>query len=189
MLKKMVIAGFIVWCFIAGTFTSPCLAYEPQRIAILPVVNSAPTYYRDAEQVIHDAMQAKFKRPLASVVTIYELIPPAEVQSVLPAGFQRPKKMMKLETLNLPELAERLKADVVIGAEITDFSSMMITNFRDDILQKTDIAIRIVGYDVQTKKQFEFRDFEHYDDAWSTLGDPDYLAKQIMNRLLDKVIL
>ncbi|MEN6413055.1 MAG: hypothetical protein ABFC84_09930 [Veillonellales bacterium] len=186
-MKKVLALLFMTFFLAAGTLPASCLAYEPQRIAVLPVFNSSDTHDQDTEQVIADALQAKFHMPLAKVITIYDVIPAKEVQLALPPELQNRNKPGKINAAVLQKIGTSLQADIVIGAQITNFTAVTFSNRDGDLFQRTDLTIRIVGYDVGKNQFLDIHDSRDYDGDWSVMGNPDYLAKQIMEDLMGKV--
>lgn len=186
-MKKVLIFLLLAFFLTAGIFPAACLAYQPQRIAILPVFNSSYTENEAVEQVIAEALQAKFRMPLAKVITIYEVIPANEVRLALPPALQERNKPGEIDSAVLRDIGTRLKADIVIGGQITDFRAATVSTMRGDLLQQTDLTIRVVGYNAGKDEFLDIRDSRDYRGEWSVAGDPDYLAKQIMEHLMDQV--
>ncbi len=177
----------IALCLILLTLATPCHA-APQKIAILPVVNY--TYDRDAavENVVSAALAAKFRMPLASIVTIYEIVPAADVQAALPADIHTRAGARKFGVDRLPAIAAKLNADVVIGAIITNLSQELNYISKESFYyQRTSLAISVIGYRARDGKTFAVADEQEYQGDWSRLGDADYLAGVIMSKLLDKL--
>lgn len=186
-MKKVLVVLFLTFFLAIGTTPASCLAYEPQRIAVLPVFNSSYTHDRDTEQVIAEALQAKFRVPLAKVLTIYDVIPANEIQLALPPALQNRNKPGKIDDAAMREIGARLKADIVIGAEITNFTAYTFSNIEGDLFQQTDLTIRVIGYDARKNEFLDIRDSQNYSGEWSVMGNSDYLAKQIMEHLMGKV--
>jgi hypothetical protein len=157
------------------------------RVAILPAFNSSYTYDQDTERVINESLQARFGVLLAKFVIFYDVIPANEVQQALPPKFKNRNKSEKVNASMLREIGTKLKADIVLGAQITDFRVFTIRDLDENQFRKTDLTIHVVGYDTKKNKFFDIHDSKHYDGLWSAIGDSDYLAKQIVEHLIAKV--
>lgn len=173
--------------FIAGITQTTCLAGEPLRVAILPIFNSSYTYDKDTEQVITKALKTRFSMPLSKVIVLYDVIAESEIKAALPTELKNRNKPGKINAALLREIAVKLQADVVIGAHITNFRIFTSRTLDDDLLLQTDLSIRIVGYDTKKEAFLDIHDREHYNGQWSVIGTPDYLAKQLMDELMNKI--
>lgn len=179
-----------IFCLVCAgllLFAGICQAHTPQRVAILPVINQS--YMEDAkvEAVISDSLYGKFKIPLAKVLNTYEFVPVSEIEAAFPEVNDR-KAMKKFNPARLQQVAAQLDADLVIGGIISNLSEDTFTNFDGDLIQQTYLSIRLIGYDAREKKVIDVHDYENYDGDWTAYGEADYLAKKIMNHLLDKAI-
>lgn len=186
-MKKIRTLLMLIVFFIVGITPTSCLAYEPLRVAILPIFNSSYTYDQDTEQAITRSLQARFSMPLAKVIILYDVIPANEVEMALPRELKNPNKPGKIDASVLQKIGSILKADVVIGAQIMDFGAITFYNFDDELFQKTDLSIRVVGYDTRTNEFLDIHDNRRYDGHWSVMGEPNYLATEIMEYLTSKV--
>ena len=185
---KKFLASLILTVFLAaGIAPASCLAYVPLRVAILPVFNSSDIHDQATEQVISNALKARFHMPLSNVITLYEVVPDNEVRLALPPELINPNKPGKISSHTLQEIGAKLKTDVVIGAQITDFTLFTFTNWDGDLIQQTDLTIRVFGYDTTKNEFLDIHDRQYYNDEASIRGYPDYLAQQIMDNLLKKV--
>lgn len=186
-MKKIWTLLVLSFLFIVGMTPTSCLAYAPLRVAILPVFNSSYTHNEDTERLIGKSLQARFSMPLSKVVTLYDIVPANEVEMALPRELKDHNKPGKMNAFMLQEIGRVLKADVVIGAQITDFRANTFNDFDDEPMQETDLTIRIVGYDTQKNEFLDIHDSRHYYGHWSVMGESDYLATQIMDQLIRKV--
>ncbi len=179
----------VVLCLVMFSLVSPCYAVTPQKIAILPVINRTYTHDAAVENVISAALAAKFRMPLANIVSIYEVVPAAEVRAALPADIHNRAQARKFGVDKLPAIAAKLNADIVIGAIITDLSEERTITGKDSFnFQRTVLAIRVVGYRAREGTTFAVGDHQEYRGDWSRLGDADYLAGVIMDKLLESLV-
>lgn len=186
-MKKFLVLLVLTFFLVAGSTPASCLAYEPLRVAILPVFNSTYIHEPDTERVITEALRARFHMPLAKVITLYDVVPADEVQLALPPELKNRNKPGRIDALVLQEIGAKLKTDVVIGAQITDFTLFTYSNLAGDLFEQNDLTIRIVGYDTKKNEFLDIHDSQHYHGEMSVMGNPDYLATQIMDHLLSKV--
>ena len=169
-------------------FSRTCLAEPVQRIAILPIINDTYSTNPAVEKEIADLLYAKFQMPLADIVTIHEIIPEAEVKAALSPEMQTKGQPQKYFSGNIPEVAAKLSADLVIGAIITGLTERTTTNQRD-LFQETYVAIRLVGYSAKENKIIDRQDFENYADIWTPTSDAVSLVKIMMSHLLNNIII
>jgi len=186
-MKKFLALLLLGVFFMVGIAPAPCLAYEPLRVAILPVFNSSYTHDQDTERIITESLQARFHMPLAKVIILYDVIPADEVQLALPLELKNRNKPGKINASVLQGIGAKLNTDIVIGAQITDFRASTFSDLYGGLLQETDLTIRVVGYDTRKNEFLDIHDSQHYYGQWSVTGDSDYLAKQIMEHLISKV--
>lgn len=186
-MRKLLILLVLGFFFSVGTTPTSCQANERVRVAVLPVFNSSYTYDQDTERVINESLQARFDVLLAKFIIFYEVIPANEVQLALPPELKNRNKPEKINVPMLRAIGTKLKADIVLGAQITDFRVFTGRDLDDERLKQTDLTIHVVGYDTKKNEFFDIHDREHYNGRWSALGDSDYLAKKIIERLSDKV--
>ncbi|MDR3563879.1 MAG: hypothetical protein P4N59_20925 [Negativicutes bacterium] len=184
---KIKILGILLGCLVVFLISTTCFAAEPQRIAILPVINQSYTHDDGVERVIADAVAAKFHMPLDKIVIIYDVIPAAEVRAAVSTAADLGVKAKNFDMKKLAEIATKLNADVVIGAIITEFSESQLITMDSGLSQQTSISLRIVGYRALEKKTFDLSSHEEYTGEWSNTGNADYLAGVIMERLLGKL--
>lgn len=184
---KKVIAMLLIAVLFGGISPASCLAYEPLRVAILPVSNSSYTHNQDVERVIADSLHARFHMPLDKVITLYDVVPDNEVDKAMPQELRNRNKPGEISASVLKKIGAKLNADVVIGAQIMDFREYTFTNIWGDLLQETDLTIRLVGYDIKKNQYLDIHESRNYNGEYSVLGNSDYLAKLIMDNLIAKV--
>ncbi len=176
----------LFYIFIAGL--PICSAADPQRVAILPVSFSHSYIDKDVEAVIVKALNDKFHTPLSKIVTIFEIIPGKEIQSATEVEVGAKKiREFKLDRLLLKNIAMKTNADIVIGAEVTQFWTVQTMTWRGDLLRETSLGIKIMVYHRATDKYIVQKDYDFYDDYESSWGQPDYMADQMMFKLLNKI--
>jgi len=175
----------IVLIYILFTSMQICSAAVPQRVAILPV--SFTHSYRDAdvEQVIAKALSNKFHTPLAKIVPIFEIISSKEIDSAMSGATTG--KNFKLDKTLFKAIAEKTNADIVIGAEVTQLWSVRLRTWDGEVIQQTDLSIKILCYHKASEKFTEQKDYDSYNGYESLWGQPDYMADQIMYKLLNKI--
>ena len=185
---KKFLASLILTVFLAaGIAPASCLAYVPLRVAILPVFNSSYTHDQNTEQVIANALKTRFHMPLDKVITLYDVVPDNEVQLALPPELKNPNNPGKINSHVLQEIGAKLKTDVVIGAQITNFTVFTFNTWDGDLMEQIDLTIRVFGYDTKKSEFLDIHDSRYYNDDASVMGNPDYLAQEIMDNLLKKV--
>jgi len=131
-----------VHCFSETRDLSPCSTpVFPQRVAVFPVFSSKNiSVNKDVEGIIAKALPNKFHTPLSKIVSVFEIVPEAEVIVALPVQL-KDKQKGKLENNLLVEVANKLNADIVIVAEIRDYRSELRVNFEGERIKQTDLAI------------------------------------------------
>lgn len=63
--------NIVLFCFVFASlvfFTDICQAHNPQRIAVLPVMNQSYMHDAEVEKVISDSLYANFHVPLAKIL-------------------------------------------------------------------------------------------------------------------------
>jgi len=163
-----------------------CAAAAPLKIVILPVMNETRTHDADVEKVISEALHAKFRKPLNDIVPVYQVIPADQISAALPVA--REGLSLKFKPEIMREMADKLHADVVIGAVITDLQERTLVNLAGDYLQESHLTIRLVVYNADTRAYRAQRRTENYFGEQMSSGDPDYLAQSIMDHMLPKLV-
>jgi hypothetical protein len=180
---------FLFFFFLVNLLSaSTCFAAEPLRIAILPVINQTHTRDESVEKIVSGALHAKFHRPLSNIVTVYQMIPDDEVNAALLSDIGKLPASLKFKPEILPGIAEKLQADIVIGAVITDLRERTFGSWVGDYLQETHLAIRLVVYTANTQKHLDKRDSENYFGEQMLHSEAAYFAQVIMDRLLSEVV-
>ena len=173
-----------VFYIISLLYAPTCFAAEPLSIAILPVINQTNTHDEAVENVILEALHAKFRTSLSSIVPIYQLIPDNDVSTALPPDIHKRPYSLKFEPTMLKDVANRLHADIVIGAVITNLRELTFTSWTGDPIQQTNLSIRLVVYKTSEQEYIDIHDYKDYVGERMTFSDADYLAKIIMDRLM-----
>lgn len=180
MLKK------ILFCLLAMTFVfATCSAARPQRVAILPVYFHSSQDGGDVGEVIEKALTNKFHTPLAGVVPVYAIIPREEIVPALPIVPAGGKA--GLDKGALAALAEKLKADIVIAAEVSHYYSYASVALNGDRFRQTNIEIRVLSYHKPLGEFTDNKDRDYYNGDDTLWAQPDYIAGQIIAGLLAKV--
>jgi hypothetical protein len=181
---------FIFLFCLVNLFAAPaCFAAEPLRVAVLPVINQSHAHDETMEAVILKALHAKFHRPLSAIVPIYQMIPDDDVSAVLPPGIRKRPVSLKFKAEMLSEAADKLHADIVIGAVITDLRASTLVTRTGDYLQNNHLTIHLVLYKTSTQQYFDKHDSKYYVGEPMLYGSMDYLAQDIMDHLLHQVII
>lgn len=153
-----------------------------RKVAILPV-GGAYADEKDLVRIIDQAMREKFRTPLQDFVPRYQLVPELEVRAALPPGI-RPEK---LAAPQLAVLAKTLGADWLIGTEILEFQHYTFMTFDGELMQKTEVALRLSSYEAAAKELRRWRDWDSYFGDYSIHQDPQTMTRQLIDRLLDKL--
>ena len=185
MKKCLAFALILAFALLALPRSPACAAAEARRIAILPVAATVETRELPAvEAKVAATLAAWFRTPLPSFVKVYEIIPAAEIKAALqPDGALDPRKP---DLPRLRQLAAKLDADLVLGVIVTDLDEFLLRNREGDIILKTDLAIRLVGYRADRDGIIDIKNREDYFDAWSACGEAVNLAGVLTERLLTK---
>ncbi|MBC8015077.1 MAG: hypothetical protein H7X79_04965 [Sporomusaceae bacterium] len=186
MFRKQLFYIVLFICLFSFGFRT-CLAYDVQKVAALPVLSiNNISVDKDVEEIIAKALANKFHMPLSKVVPFFEIIPEEEVIAALPVQLKG-KKKSKLENSMLAAVADKLNADIVIAAEIKAYRSILRVNRDGDRLQETHLAMRVINYHRPSGTFTEKNDHEFYvgdDIGW---GRPEYIADQMIYKLLNKI--
>ncbi len=185
-MKRLLLLLLIIAC---GCAALPDLlaraAAAPRRIALLPV---AATYQGNETAAVQakvaETLAAWFRTPLASIVKVYELVPADEIRAALPPSGTLDPRNPDLPCLQ--ELAAKLRADLVLGVIITDLGRYSLIGRDGDLKLRTDLALRLVGYKVDSQRTIDLAGREDYFDDWSPDGEPVQLANVLTERLLTK---
>ncbi len=173
----------VFFAFFGGLAT--CGAAQPQRVAILPVyfhsIQSDPAVGR----VIAGTLAERFRTPLASIVPVYDLVPPAEIAPLLPAA--PAGKKIRLDGALLAAIGEKLGADIVVAAEVTQYYTYTYYSGEGDPMRRINFEIRLLSYHKPTGVFFDRRDHEYYNGDDTPVVQPDYLARRLTSDLLAKV--
>ncbi len=186
MKKKIAILILIsVFALQALPVSPACAAPAARRIALLPVAATAPAReFPGVEAKIAATLAAWFRTPLPSFVKTYEIIPADQIETALrPDGALNPRKP---DLQRLRQLAAQLDADLVLGVIVTDLSEHLGRNQEGDIILRTDLAMRLVGYRADRGSLIDIKDREDYFDSWSAGGEAANLAGVLTERLLTK---
>ncbi len=183
MRKKVSLLLIFLICLLFAT-TQTGLASAAQRVAILPVTFMHSQRDADVESVIKSNLLKKFHTPLAEIVPIFEIIPDNEVRDAV-SGITTGKKY-KLDKTLLTAIAEKTNADIVIGADAYVRCMFFIT-WDDDVYQNTDLSIKILCYHKASGTVTEQKGYDSYNGYESLWGQPDYMAEQLMFKLLNKI--
>jgi len=162
-----------------------CSAATPQRVAILPVSFTHSHRDVEVEAVVAKALANKFHTPLAKIVPIFEIIPANEIDAAMLD--KATGKNFKLNNTLIQAISEKTNADIVIGVEVTQLWSILLRTWDGEVIQKTDLSIKILCYHKASGKFTEQKDYDSYSGHESLWGQPDYMADQMMYKLLNKI--
>lgn len=165
---------------------APCSAAQPQKVAILPVYFHSIQSDAAVGRVIEQALADKFRTPLAAIVPVYETIPRGAIAPVLPVP-SAPGKKVKLDGAVLAAVAEKLNADIVIAAEVTQYYTYTYYSGEADPMRWINFEIRLLSFHKPAGVYFDRRDHEYYSGDDTPVVQPEYLARQLMAALLAKV--
>ena len=184
MFRKLFLS-FVLCLFVIGFH--PCLAYQPQRVAILPVSFRAnASYDKTVETIITKALANQYHTFFSTIIPIYELIPETEMIRVLSDGTMTTWPST-LDSKLLIKVSDKLNADIVIAAEVLAFRGITMTNWQGDWIQDTDMAIRVIRYYRPSGTFVEQKDHQSYREKYTQWGRPDYMAQQMIADLLHKM--
>lgn len=183
------ISVLVVFLVLLSIFAKVALAAtaSPLRVAILPVYVKAHAMDADVLAVFENALAAKFRTALAGIVPVYTIIPPSEVAPALPAVPAAGKGKIKLDKASLVSTAEKLNADIVIVAEVNNFSTSVYINGEGDYIRSLGIALRLLSYHRPSREFIDNKDHFNYLGAEHLFVEPAYVAKQLIDNLLGKV--
>lgn len=176
------LAAVLVAVVVMLLLSSACLAQAPMRVAILPVREDPYVQDTTVNEVIKQALTRRFELPFADIIPIYVLIPPADILAALPAA----PANIKPDQALLARVAACTKADIVIAPAITRFTAYTYSNRWGELMQKTNLAIRLSVYNARLGQSAAVESFRLYDGDWSVRGDADALAREIMDELLSR---
>lgn len=182
---KIWVRGLLLGLFLMVTL-APCYAAQPQRVAILPVVFRAGPSDAAVGLVIEQTLAAKFHTPLPGLVPVYSVIDPGEMAPVL-AAIWPDSSQPRLDQAALTNIAEQLRADIVVAAEVNDFYTHTYMWKEGDWYRQTVLAIRLVSYHAPSGQYFAKSGRENYSGDDILWGQPDYIARQLMDGLLAKL--
>lgn len=162
-----------------------CSAAQPQRVAILPVYFHSIQSDAAVGRVIASTLAERFHTPLASIVPVYDLIPSQDIAPVLPP-IPADGKKVKLDGAVLAAIGDKLSADIVVVAEVTQYYTY--TYFVDgDPMRRIHFEIRLLSFHKPTGVLFDKKDHEYYNGDDYEVVQPVYLARKMTTDLLAKV--
>lgn len=165
---------------------APCSAAEPQRVAIMPVYFHSIQSDAAVGKVIDQALADKFRTPLSGIVPVYEIIPRGDIAPVLPVAPAAGKKV-KLDGDVLAAVGEKLNADIVIVAEVTQYYTYTYFSGEGDPMRRINFEIRLRSLHKPTGVYYDRKDHEYYHGDDTPVVQPEYIAGQLMAALLAKV--
>lgn len=166
---------------------STCLAAQPQKVAILPVMTPGYITLNPAyERQITQAMEKKFHTSLASLVPVFELLPSDIIQADYTALQAHNSKPILNKAL-LQSMAATSQADIVMAAEVTSFRAVTYHTWDEEEFLETDIALRIVSYQKSSDTFLTVRDRQTYQGTSLPMSWPDRILDDLLYRLLNKL--
>lgn len=185
MKKNLALALVLAFALLALPGSPVCAAAEARRIVLLPVAAAVEVRaFPAVESKVAATLAAWFRTPLPSFVKTYEIIPAAEIKAALPPDSALDPRRPDLPRLR--QIAAKLDADLVLGVIVTDLGEFLVRNREGDILLRTDLAMRLVGYRADSDSLIDIKDREDYFDNWSPGGEAANLAGVLTERLLTK---
>lgn len=177
---------FLLIMSIILSFTT-CLAAQPQKVAILPVITPGYIKLDQAyERQITQALERKFHTSLASLVPVFELLPADTIQTDYTA-IQTDNGKPVLDKALLQAMAAATQADIVIAAEVTSFRALTHRTWDNEEVQETDVALHIASYQKSSDSFLTVRDRQTYRGTFLLSGRPDYILDDLLYRLLNKL--
>lgn len=181
-LSAIILASLFV--FFGGLAT--CSAAQPQRVAIMPVYFHSIQYDEAVGRVIAKTLADRFRTPLASIVPVYDIIPRGDIVPFLPTAPAGGKKVT-LDGAVLAAIGEKLNADIVIVAEVTQYYTYTYFTGEGDPYRRINFEIRLLSFHKPTGVLFDKRDHEYYHGDDYEVVQPEYLARELTAGLLAKV--
>lgn len=166
-----------------------CQAADLQRVALLPVVNSAGVRDQAVLSAIDQALAVRFHTALSSIVPVYHIIPGDELSAVLPEIPPNKAGSPELNAANLRYLSARLNADTVVFARVTTFRQdilPVVLNPEGDQKIRIVVAISVYYYGRGADRYATVRDYREYIGDWLS-GDSVSLTRELMDDLLAKL--
>ena len=184
MFRKSFVA-YIIFSLLV-LFTTTCFAAEkqPQRIAILPVINQTGNVQPEIESYIKAELEDKLHIPLNAILKIYEYIPQEEVLKALPELSD--KKLTTFDSSRLKTAANELSADLVVGVIITSLYERQYPHLEDTLLD-SNVTLHLVSYDKRKDEILNIKSQKSYTDDYSLSGTLPALTREALVKLLDKV--
>ena len=181
MVKRFLRRGFlllvscvIILCGAVPAGAEPGDLLPPKKVAVV---------CRDMEgdnaaaAAITARIEKYFRTPLSGVLPIYSLIPAQAVR--LPNA---PKG--KPDAGWVKEVAANNNADIVVVAELTEYSTYIRQrSWDDDTLQYSAVSVRYHVFDRTKDNFFSDKLFDTYEGSMTSISSPEYLLKMILDKL------
>ena len=151
---------------------------QPQRIALLTVgrLDMAEQANLQAE------LQQRFYVPLNGVLGAVEFVPAADCAQALAASGCREEKDLYAQ---LPQLAQAMKADLVVVLSVGNYDYSTYYNFwQDELYTRIDVSLRIIGYDRAANMRVERHASRFYNDTYTSAVTLESLARDTLDEVL-----
>ena len=153
-------------------------AVQPQRIALLTVGRLD----MDEQANLQAELQQRFYVPLNGVLGAVEFVPAADCAQALAASGCREEKDLYAQ---LPQLAQAMKADLVVVLSVGNYDYSTYYNFwQDELYTRIDVSLRIIGYDRAANMRVERHASRFYNDTYTSAVTLESLARDTLDEVL-----
>ena len=175
---------------------SEATAAKPLRLARVPLIVRSTYADRAAVERLEDRLDLALHVPLNDTMHYVEEIPQSDVEDALDdvlADLSQEKKRVRMKDA-MPELAERLDADLVICPVLTDYREFIFYggggwgwDFDGDTMRlESYVALELDGYDRAEGKNFSKSTSRFYHDSYRSMGRASYLAQEALESLIQE---
>ncbi|MBR4151413.1 MAG: hypothetical protein IKT98_00455 [Selenomonadaceae bacterium] len=183
-MKKFLSALIIFMIFTASAYA----AGTPVRIARLPIIfkSTMPDYDTRVELEMKIAKATHI--PMNKTLRVAEFLPTKDSTQVLSDIWQKMRSENKKARLQdaMKPLAQKLNADIVICPILLNYNQYVdnLTGLGETYL-KSYARAELIIYDRRTDNLIDKKNSQMYNDAMSTFGTADFLAKVCFDKVID----
>ena len=183
-MKKFLSALIIFMIFTASAYA----AGTPVRIARLPIIfkSTMPDYDTRVELEMKIAKATHI--PMNKTLRVAEFLPTKDSPQVLSDIWQKMRSENKKARLQdaMKPLAQKLNADIVICPILLNYNQYVdnLTGLGETYL-KSYARAELIIYDRRTDNLIDKKNSQMYNDAMSTFGTADFLAKVCFDKVID----
>ena len=128
-------------------------AERPLRVALLPLIDRTGGWLnRRTADELTERLEEESRLPLNDVMQWVAYVPEGEGEAALDEMLRAAGKKAKLETI-LPELAERLGADLVVCLEVRSCYERRYFRWNGEMGIETVAALTLYGYDARKRRK------------------------------------